>query len=161
MKSRLSSLSFKQRALIAFLLVPWLPLLIFVPFVGDSGSFRLFGWDNIGRHVGLCIALAVFTYPLEVIVLLPILLVMLENRRTSFLSTATAGTLVALVVGILFLSFISGQAFLFRNDLRGLLLLICVVGFTEAAVFWLIARPDKYQHSLNSENASAREAGSE
>jgi hypothetical protein len=161
MKNRWSSLSFKKRSLIAFLLVPWLPLLIFVPYVGDSGSFRLFGWDHFGSHVGLCLVLAVFTYLLEAIVLLPILLVLLENRRTSFLSTVTAGTLVALVVGILFLSFISGQDFLFRNDLRGVLLLICLVGFAEAVVFWLIARPDKYQLALNSENATARETGSE
>jgi hypothetical protein len=160
MKNRWYSLSYKRRSLFAFLLVPWLPLLIFVPYVGDSRSFRIFGWDHFGSHVGLCLVLALFTYLLEVFVLSHILFVMLEGRRTSFLSIVIAGTLVALVVGIVLLSFISGQDFLFRNDLRGLLLLICFVGFTEAAVFWLIARPDKYQLTLNSENSTTQEIGS-
>jgi predicted neutral ceramidase superfamily lipid hydrolase len=161
MKNRWSSLSYKRRSLVAFLLVPWLPLLIFVPYVGESRSFRIFGWDHFGSHVGLCLVLAVFTYLLEVFVLSPILFVMLEGRRTSFLSIVAAGTFVAFIVGILLLSFISGQDFLFRNDLRGLLLLICLVGFTEAAVFWLIARPDKFQLALNSENSTTQEIGSE
>lgn len=161
MKNRWSNLSYKRRSFIAFLLVPWLPLLIFVPYVGESRSFRIFGWDHFGSHVGLCLVLAVFTYLLEVFVLSPILFVMLEGKRTSFWSIAIAGTLVALLVGVVFLSFISGQDFLFRNDLRGLLLLICLVGFTEAAVFWLIARPDKYQLTLTSENSTTPEIGSE
>lgn len=157
MKNQFSSQTFKKRFLVAFLLVPWLPLLIFTPYVGESESFRIFGWDHFGSHVGLCLVLAVFTYLLEVFVLSPILFVMLESRRTSFCSIVTAGTLVALIVGIVFLSFMSGQDFLFRNDLRGLLLLICVIGFTEAAVFWLIARPDKYQLELNFENRTNQE----
>jgi hypothetical protein len=157
MKDQWSKPSFKKRSIIAFLLVPWLPLLIFVPYVGESGSFRIFGWDRFGSHVGLCLVLAVFTYLLEAIVLSPILLVLLEIRRTSFLNIVMAGTLVALVVGIALLSFISGQDFLFRNDLRGLLLLICFIGFAEAAVFWLIARPDKYQLPSNSEDVTEQE----
>jgi hypothetical protein len=143
MTSLTSTYSFQERVFVAFLLVPWLPLLIFVPYAPDSGSFRLFGWDQPGRHLALCLGLAIFTYLLEATVLLPIWLLMLRKGKTSFLSVVTAGFLVGLALSLIFLSLISGAHFLFEEDLRGLIPLICFVGSTEAAVFWLIVRPDR------------------
>jgi hypothetical protein len=144
-----SSPRFKERVVLAFLVVPWLPLLIFVPYVPKSESFRLFGWDEFGRHVVLCFGLAIFTYILEVIVLLPVWLLMLRKGKTSFLQIVVAGFLVALTLSLLFLSGISGQDFLFEDDLRGVMFLIWCVGASEAAVFWLIVRPDKYAQIHN------------
>jgi hypothetical protein len=135
-------LTFQERVVTAFLLVPWLPLLIAYP-VTLSKNFQLFGWGTPYHHLLLCLVIAGITYVLEVIVLVPAWLWMLRNRKVSLLRILSFAVLIAFALGVIFFRLLFGPD-IFRTivELKWLLLLICLIGGAEALVFWLIVRPD-------------------
>lgn len=136
-------ISFKKRVVLAFLLVPWLPLLIAVPYT-VSPTFRLFGWYDFPRHFALCAAIAGFTYVLEIVVLVPAWLWMVRQGKTSVLRILTFAILVAFICGVIFFRALTGPRFFTTvNELTWLLPLMCFIGGAEALVFWLIVRPDR------------------
>ena len=143
----LPKLSFQKRAVVAFLLVPWLPVLFFVPLVPYAPNlqkFRLFGWEDLYALAGLGLVFATFTYLLEVTVLIPIWRSMLRAGHTSLLKIITVVFVVALATILITLSLLTGTEFMFDKSMAWPITLFCLVGCTEAFVFWLIVRPDKY-----------------
>jgi hypothetical protein len=141
------SLTLKQRVVIAFVLVPWLPLLIFVPFEPAGGGYSLFGWDRIYSHLAQCLIIAVFTYFLELTILIPLWRSMQRRGQTSLRRVLVTAFVVALVLSIVVFSLITGADFLFESYLTWLIPLICAIACTEALCFWLIVRPDKVEHA--------------
>ena len=155
--SKIPKQNFGERVATAFLVVPWLPLLIFVPYAPASGKFRLFGWDKLGIHLGFCLVVALFTYLLEVIILIPSWRSMQKSGKTSLLRIMTIAFVVALACVLIVLSIFSGTAFLLEKDLQGLIPLFCFIACAEALVFWLIVRPDKYEQLNGGPTAAVAE----
>lgn len=143
MSNLMSKLTFEQRVIAAFLLVPWLPLLIAYP-VTLSPNFRLFGWDDLLRQLALCAVIAGFTYVLEIVVFVPAWQWMLRRGKTSLLRILTFAILVAFAFGVIFFRVLFGpDLFGTIDQLKRLLILMCLIGGAEALVFWLIVRPDR------------------
>jgi hypothetical protein len=138
----LSQWSFQKRVVVAFLVVPWFPLLIFFPYA-PSTTFRLFGWDMPYNHLLLCAVIAAFTYILEVTVLIPAWLWMLRSGKVSLLRVLLFAFVVALACIVVFLRILFGPDFLLISELAWLIPLVCFVGSAEALFFWLIVRPDR------------------
>ena len=131
----------------AFLLVPWLPLLIAVPYA-PAPNFVLFGWDRLYQHLLLCVMVAVFTYLLEAVALVPMWSRMLRAGKTSLLRILTLAVLVAFTFSVIFLVLLFGPRFYSHREATGLIPIMCLIGGAEALVFWLIVRPDKHGQSV-------------
>ncbi len=140
-------LTFQQRVVAAFLLVPWLPLLIAVPYA-PAPNFVLFGWDRLYQHLLLCVMVAIFTYFLEAVAIVPMWLRMLRAGKTSLLRILTLAILVAFTFSVIFLVLLFGPQFYLHREATGLLPIMCLIGGAEALVFWLIVRPDKHAQEL-------------
>jgi hypothetical protein len=145
---RNTKLTFEQRVIAAFLLVPWLPLLIAVPYA-PAPNFQFFGWNRLDKHLLLCVMVAVFTYLLEAIALVPMWLRMRRTGKTSLLRILTLATLVAFMFGVVLVFLVFGTRFYLHREPNGLLIIICLIGLAEAFAFWLIVRPDKHDQSID------------
>ena len=143
----LPKLTFQKRVVAAFLLVPWLPLLIAVPYA-PAPNFQFFGWNRLDKHLLLCVMVAVFTYLLEAIALVPMWLRMRRTGKTSLLRILTLATLVAFMFGVVLVFLVFGTRFYLHREPNGLLIIICLIGLAEAFAFWLIVRPDKHGQSV-------------
>lgn len=139
-------ISSKRRVVLAFLLVPWLPLLIAVPYA-PAPNFVLFGWDRLYQHLLLCVMIAVFTYLLEAVALVPLWSRMLRAGKTSLLRILTLAILVAFMFSVIFVIGLFGPRLYLHSEATGLILIMCLIGGAEALVFWLIVRPDKHDRT--------------
>jgi hypothetical protein len=141
-------MSFKGRVVMSFLLVPWLPILFLLPYSLLLSTLRPVKPSHVNGLLWLSFGIAVFTYFLEVTILIPFWRSAFRTGKASLLRFVTVGFTVAFVCSFTAIGLLAGIDFIFDWYFAVLVPLFSFIGCSEAALFWLIVRPDKYKSAV-------------
>lgn len=83
--------NFRERVIFAFLVVPWMPLVTMPAYFAAVNPYKFLDLKFVGPILFLSFIVAMFTYLLGVVILIPLWRSMLRSNKTSLLRFSLYG----------------------------------------------------------------------
>jgi uncharacterized membrane protein len=146
-----------KRMILGFIIAPLVPglLLFTLGFAVESFSPAKLGSSHLGEGVWLILFSSAVSYPVALVIGVPILLLALRNGFVRWYHSALVGLILGLALSVLLSSIVAQSPVAMNATLGSFLyfLLFGPWGFFVALAFWIVGRPDKY-HEAHFRNAT-------